>query len=503
MADSDGPRLLLIDERAHDRALARLVIGRDMPGTQIREIDNAGDFATALRQGRFDVVVTELQLSWSDGLAILRSVRDARPHGAVVAFTDLHDEELVVEAMKAGFADYLLKSSKGFLQLPAAVQSAWERARNRLLAARSEPWLGTLLDRADIGVYRSTLDGRLLEATPAFLRLLGVESLEEALAIDLPAPHFLSEARQEPGERLSRDRALRWRQIELERSDGTKLHLSLTEMLLLDVDGDMVIDVLAQDVGHQAARERRLRRRVEELEHSNADLSQFATMASHELQEPLRMVQKFGSILAEDYGRKLGAAGGELLQSVVDSADRMQHLIDDLLALSRIDSEGKAFKEVDCNEVLHRAILNLEPAIDETDADIHSERLPKLLGDTSQLLQLWRNLISNAIKFRQEEEAPRIRIAVEERDGEWLFSVDDNGIGLAPDELESIFDIFRRLHPQLPGTGIGLTICRRIVERHGGRLWAERKPERGSRFLFTLPRIRREEAVEESETSAT
>lgn len=497
MAEPRKLRLLLIDENAQDRALAGLVLGKAFPGARIREIQDAEEFATAVRKGGFDLIVTECLLSWTDGLAIHRAVREARPQAPIIAFSELRDEEVVVEVMKAGFADFVFKGSKGFLELPVAVGAAWDEARTRLLAARSEPWLGTLLDRSNIGVYRSTLDGRLIESTPALFRLLGVTEIEDALRVRLPEPHFLSEDREDLLARLSSDQTLRSREVMVHGADGVATWLNLTEILLLDVDDEIVIDVLVQDITRQKEREEELKTILRELERSNADLSQFAYMASHELQQPLRMVEKFGGILAEEYGERLGDDGAELLQSVTEGAARMQNLVDDLLALSRIDTEGKDFAPVDSNEILHEAILGIEDVIDESDAAIHSDRLPVVIGDHSQLVQLWRNLISNAIKFRREE-APRIEISAEETEDSWIFSIEDNGIGIDPQELESIFVIFRRLHPELPGTGIGLSICKRIVERHGGRLWAETLPEEGARFRFSMPKATAEPAESES-----
>ena len=242
MTEPSRPRLLLVDDHAQDRALARTVLGQALPEAHIREIEDAEEFASAMRKGRFDLVVTECLMSWTDGMAVLRAVRDTRPSAPVVAFTQLRDEEIVVEAMKAGFADFVFKGSKGFLQLPSAIQTAWEQATNRLLASRSEPWIGTLLDRSNIGVYRATLDGRLIESTPALFRLFGITEIEDALNLDLPEPQFLSEERQDLLKRLNSDQALRSREVRIQNSDGSTAWLSLTEVLLVDVDGEIVID---------------------------------------------------------------------------------------------------------------------------------------------------------------------------------------------------------------------------------------------------------------------
>jgi light-regulated signal transduction histidine kinase (bacteriophytochrome) len=207
------------------------------------------------------------------------------------------------------------------------------------------------------------------------------------------------------------------------------------------------------------------------------------------------MVEKFGSILAEDFGDELGAEGGELLGFVVDGAHRMQSLIDDLLALSRINSEGKDFEQCEAADLVELAMANLSDRLEESGAEIEVGPLPSIEGDVSQLVQLWQNLLSNAIKFRGTE-TPQIRIAAEQGEGEWVFSVEDNGVGIEPEEAETIFTIFRRLHPDLPGTGIGLTICKRIVDRHNGRIWVEASPSGGSIFRFSIPFREVQTAVE-------
>ena len=335
MTPISKPRVLIIDDDPQDRSLSSVVLSRRLPQAQIEQIDGAQAFATELRRAAFDLVITEMQLAWSDGFEVVAALQEAKAGVAVVAFTDLRDEEVAVEGMKSGFVDFVFKSSGGYLRLPEAAVEALERAEQQLLVARSEPWLGTLLDRANVGAFRTTLDQRLIESTPAVLRLLGIRNVQEALRVRLPEPFFAAEDTEELRERLGNERALQSREVQLRRPDGKNVWLSLTELLLLDVDNEMVIDSLVQDVSHLKRREDAFRSRVEDLERSNADLSEFAYIASHELQEPLRMVEKFGSILAEEFGRELGTEGGELLGFVVDGARRMQGLVDDLLAIVR------------------------------------------------------------------------------------------------------------------------------------------------------------------------
>ena len=497
MTPISKPRVLIIDDDPQDRSLSSVVLSRRLPEAQIEEIDGAQAFTTELRRAAFDLVITEMQLAWSDGFKVVAALQEAKARVPVVAFTDLRDEEVAVEAMKSGFVDFVFKSSSGYLRLPEAAVEAMEWAEQQLLVARSEPWLGTLLDRANVGAFRTTLDQRLIESTPAVLRLMGIRNVQDALRVRLPEPFFAAEDTEELRERLGNERALQSREVQLRRPDGKNVWLSLTELLLLDVDDEMVIDSLVQDISHLKRREDAFRSRVEDLESSNADLSEFAYIASHELQEPLRMVEKFGSILAEEFGRELGTEGGELLGFVVDGARRMQGLVDDLLALSRINSEGQDFEECDGGELVEQAMVSLADRLEETQAEVEIEPLPTIEADVSQLVQLWHNLLSNAIKFRGEE-TPRITITATEAEDEWIFSVEDNGVGIEPEEAETVFTIFRRLHPDLPGTGIGLTICRRIVERHGGRIWVESKPAGGSIFRFTIPTRQQDSPLDEA-----
>lgn len=229
-----------------------------------------------------------------------------------------------------------------------------------------------------------------------------------------------------------------------------------------------------------------------ELQRSNQELEQFAYIASHDLQEPLRVVGSFCQIMAEEYGDKFDEEGKQYLDFIIRSARRMKELIKDLLALSRIHTRAREFTPVDCNEVLTEALENLKMAIGEKNAQIKAEKLPTVMADKSQLIQLWQNLISNAIKFNRSPQ-PIVEITVESLEEEWRFCVADNGIGIAPEFHERIFIIFQRLHSdtEFEGTGVGLAICRKIVTRHGGKIWVESEEGKGAKFYFTLPKKNR------------
>ena len=246
--------------------------------------------------------------------------------------------------------------------------------------------------------------------------------------------------------------------------------------------------MITRDVTQRRDAEDAVRRTATELARSNAELEQFAYVASHDLQEPLRAIAGYCQLLQRRYAGRLDADADEFIAFAVDGATRMQRLIEDLLCYSRVGTRGKPFEPTDCNAVFEQTLVNLQAAIAESGAEITRTDLPTLPADGSQLEQLFQNLLSNAIKFRHKS-PPRIRVAAEIEGDQWVFSIADNGIGIEPRFAERIFAIFQRLHTrrEYPGTGIGLAICKKIVERHGGRIWMRSSPGQGTTFYFTLP----------------
>ena len=249
----------------------------------------------------------------------------------------------------------------------------------------------------------------------------------------------------------------------------------------------------AQLFAQLEAGEEALAAQARDLERSNRDLEQFAYVASHDLQEPLRMVDSYVQILAKDYKGKLDSDADRVIGYAVDGATRMQTLIDDLLAYSRVGTQGKPFEPTDFNEIAYQVVADLEAVIEDSQAVVTCDAFPTVMGDATQLIQLLRNLVSNGIKYRGEE-PPRVNIGVGQKGNEWVFSIRDNGIGINPNHYERIFQMFQRLHhrSEYPGTGIGLAICQRIVERHGGYIWVDSELGRGSTFFFTIPIVERE-----------
>ena len=246
--------------------------------------------------------------------------------------------------------------------------------------------------------------------------------------------------------------------------------------------------VIIRDISEQKQLVKTLQKQRDELIASNKSLEQFAYAASHDLQEPLRMVTSYTELLARRYQDKLDENANEFINFAVDGANRMQSLIQDLLQFSRLNSHASEHVEVDMNQVLEYAEGNLAVILDETGSVIEKDKLPRVYGDAGQLRQLMQNLLGNAIKYRDTERLTKVRITVSSHDNNYIFCVADNGIGISSTYFDRIFEIFKRLHNKssYSGTGIGLALCKKIIDSHGGRIWVESTPGVGSQFYFSL-----------------
>lgn len=288
------------------------------------------------------------------------------------------------------------------------------------------------------------------------------------VGIALIAPLFLSIKRSEESLQKARDELeirVQERTIELSRAN----------------------EALQAEIVERKQAEKEIKRYAADLKISNDELQQFAYVASHDLQEPLRMISSYLQLIEYRYKDKLDKDADEFIAYAVDGAKRLQDLIDGLLEYSRVGTKGKSFELVDCGFILEQALINLKVAIEESGALITHDPLPTVMADSTQIVQLFQNLIGNAINFCGKETL-RVHISAELKENERVFSLKDNGIGIESQYKERIFNIFQRLHGrEYSGTGIGLSICKRIAERHGGRIWVESEPGKGSTFYFTIP----------------
>ena len=256
----------------------------------------------------------------------------------------------------------------------------------------------------------------------------------------------------------------------------------------IEIAGKPSLLIRVSDISAIKEAEERLREKMEELSRSNKDLELFSYSVSHDLQEPLRTVSNFAQLLAKRYKGKLDKDADEFIGFVTDGTQRMQRMINDMLTFSRVGTKGKPFEPTDLDKVIEEVLQNLRGAIDDSKAVVAHDPLPTVKADWSQISLLFQNLIGNAIKFRGKE-PPKIQVTCEKKEKEYVLTVKDNGIGIDPKDFNRLFVIFQRLHSasEYPGTGMGLAICKRIVERHGGKIWVESEPGKGTAFYFTLP----------------
>jgi signal transduction histidine kinase len=284
--------------------------------------------------------------------------------------------------------------------------------------------------------------------------------------------------------RLQRSREeLKQLNLELEnRIDERTKYLREANHALEDTNRILIVEIAQRQEAEELAKQHE-----EELIRSNVELERFAYMSSHDLKEPLRMITNYSQLLSRKLQGHLNQDCQDYLHQVIDASKRMNELIRDVLAYCEVGSTHKRWKQVDCNVLFHRVLQNLSLSIHETRAHVTADPLPLLYVNEVEILQLFQNLISNALKFHGIR-PPRIHVSCKREEGDWLFSVRDNGIGIEPSYQRRIFEIFQRLHTrtEYPGTGIGLAICKKVVENHGGKIWVESTAQAGATFLFTL-----------------
>ena len=388
------------------------------------------------------------------------------------------DDEVTLLTELAGDLAYGITA----LRLRAAKERAEEARR------QSEERYRSLVELSPEALFVNR-KGRIVLVNPAALQLFGAASADQLLGKS-PFDIFHRDCHAIMRERISqvlagqRVPALEEKVI---RMDGVAVDVEVVAAPVME-QGDRAIQVLLRDITERKRAEAALQKTAEDLRRSNRDLEQFAYVASHDLQEPLRAVGGYVKLLQLRFPDKLDAKAQGYIAGAFEGATRMEQLIRDLLAFSRVATRGDAFLPADLEDALGQALRNLEASLKSAQAIVAHDPLPTLAVDAGQIRQLFQNLVGNAIKFHGEQ-PPKIHIAAKRQDGRWEFSVRDNGIGIEPQYFEKIFQIFQRLHTRkdYPGTGIGLAICKRIVERHGGALWVESELGHGSTFYSSLP----------------
>jgi PAS domain S-box-containing protein len=381
------------------------------------------------------------------------------------------------------------------------IQGVFAAARDVTVQKQASQYARSLLESSLDPLVTISADGKITDVNEATVKVTGI-SRQQLIGTDFSSYFTEPQKAREGYQQVFARGFVTDYPLTIRHKDGRLTDVLYNATVYKDTHGNVIgIFAAARDITEKKAAEAELEKyrlhledlvknRTEELSRSNKDLEQFAYVASHDLQEPLRAVSGFVELLRRNLEKSLDAKTSEYMNFSIDGAKRMQSLINGLLEYSRIGTQGKKPQQVNSKEVLDEALARLHASISESGAKITADDLPVVYFDDLQLVRLFQNLIGNAIKFRSDE-IPQIYVSAIHQDGHWRFAIRDNGIGIEPQYAEKIFMIFQRLHTRktYPGTGIGLSICKKIVERHGGRIWVESKPAGGSTFYFTVPDI--------------
>lgn len=396
-----------------------------------------------------------------------------------------------------GNLDQFLRLTRAALIVPLVLLLTYLLATRSRRAESSERQHALLLDLVPLGLLFADDTGTVRQARPGPGAILGrtPEALLGSPLLDLIAtpsrPEFAAARAASRASARPESRELRGLRL-----DGSTAPIEVT-VLERSIQGRWVTGLAVRDLSEREGLVRALATRAAELARSNRDLEQFAYVASHDLQEPIRMVGSFTELLQQRYGPKLDAEANEFLAYAREGAARMRELVDALLSYARLDARGQPFRPVPLETVLATALTNLRGAIEASHAEVSHGSLPTIDGDPTQLVQVFQNLIGNAIKFHGPS-PPHVRVTAERVGADWQIAIADDGIGIPPEFQEKVFAIFQRLHTreEYPGSGIGLSVCRRVIERHGGRIWVESsgRPGEGTTFRMTIP-VDRKSAV--------
>jgi PAS domain S-box-containing protein len=491
-------RVLHVEDNLLDAELVAQALGKGGFSFSVLVVQTEAEFERELRGQIPDVVLADYNLPQWQGMEALGVLRHKGLDIPLILVSGALGDVTAVECIKRGATDYVLKD--GLARLPEAIRRALREKRLRERQERSDAalresqaQLEALVHSAMDAIVTVDEDQNIVmfnAAAEKMFRCLRVEALGQPVGRFIPQRFRAAHSAQVSkfGETGAANRTMnKLGALRALRADGEEFPMEAS-ISRTQVGGRMLFTVIVRDITERDRAEKKLAENMAELARSNADLEQFAYVASHDLQEPLRMVAAYTQLLAERYRGKLDANADKFLGYASEGALRMQSLIQDLLVFSRVGRVGAARGKVDCDAAMEEVLVTLGPAIHESGAVVRHGALPVVWADRSQIVQVLQNLVGNAIKFHGEE-PPVISVQAEKTGGQWLFSVSDNGISIAPESAQSIFTVFQRLHTraEYPGNGIGLAICKKIIERYGGKIWVESQVGRGSTFKFTVP----------------
>ena len=486
-------RVLLVEDSPDDAELVELELTRGGFSPEITRVETEGQMRVCLAQGGWDVVLSDYHLPAFGAEAALDTLQASGVDLPFIILSGLVRAEEAVKLMKRGACDFLDKAALARL-VPAIereIRDAADRAQRREAEERVRV-LSMAVEQSPVSVVITDIRGVITYVNPCFCSTSGFDSPDVVgLTPDVvKGGETSAEAYKALWSTITDGNV--WRgMFHNRRKDGSYYWDEASISPVRGPDGEISHYVgISQDVSERQAKDQELRKAIERLTNANAELERFAYVASHDLQEPLRTLTSFTQLLERRYSHALGPEADEYMTFIVDAAKRMHRLINDLLTYSRLSGTEGGFGPISLADACHQALDNLKSSMEEVAAEVVVGPLPQVVGDELQLMQVFQNLIGNAIKFRRADRAPRVVVEARRGDGEWLISVQDNGIGVSTTD-QDIFEIFRRLHShaEYPGTGVGLAVCKSIIQRHQGRIWMESKSGDGSTFFFTLPDI--------------
>jgi len=485
-------RVLHVEDNELDAELVAEALRKGGFPVSVAVVQEESEFEQQLGVQRPDVVIADYNLPQWRGMEALNVLRRKGLDIPLILVSGALGDVTAVECIKAGATDYVLKD--GLARLPEAIRRALREKHLREQHRRAEELFRRAVESSPSGILMVDESCKVLLANTETERLFGYERDQMVgQPLEMLVPSRFHEVYSEhgaayhraPGKRVLGERG----ELYARRQDGREFPVEIGLNPIETASGTQtlisVVDITARKQAESAALEY-----TRELQRSNAELEQFAYIASHDLQEPLRMVASYTELLSERYRGKLDERADKYIGYAVDGARRMQRLIHDLLAYARVSSQGKPLQPTDTAVLIASVVAMMNKTIESSKAEVVCENMPTVSADELQLGQVFQNLLGNALKFHGER-APRIQVRADSiEDGNmWRFSVADNGIGIDKENGGRLFQMFQRLHTreEYEGTGIGLAISKRIVERHAGRIWFDSAPGQGTTFYFTLP----------------